>query len=139
MYKELIEKLSGSNSQALIQPPARFEEIRAAEDAVGVAFPSELTALLAELNGDRWLLFSTKEIIETVTLNRGILLECYEDIERHVFFAGNGCGDCYCYNIDETGLVDDKHIYIWLHETNETELVASSISELITRYYHNEI
>ena len=135
MYRELIAALSGKSSHAVIQPPARREEIRAVEEAVGVAFPSELTALLSELNGDRWLLFSTKEITETVTLNREALPECYEDIGRHIFFAGNGCGDCYCYNIDEAGQVDDKRIYLWLHETNETEFVASSITELIARYY----
>ena len=138
MYRELIEALSGKNSLAVVQPPASLAEIKAAEDAVGVPFPSELRALLSELNGDRWLIFSTKEIMETAALNREVLSECYEDIERHIFFAGNGCGDCYCYNIDEAGQVDDKRIFIWLHETNETELVASSITELIARYYLDE-
>ena len=131
---ELKELVRGSVEETLNE---LLEQ--AAEEAVGVAFPSELTALLSELNGDRWLLFSTKEIMETVTLNREALLECYAGIGRHIFFAGNGCGDCYCYNIDETGQVDDKHIYLWLHETNETELVATSITELIARYYLDEL
>lgn len=139
MYRELIEALSGKNSLAVVQPPASLAEIKAAEDAVGVPFPSELRALLSECNGDRWLIFSTKEIMETTALNREALSECYEDIERHIFFAGNGCGDCYCYNIDASGQVDDKRIFIWLHETNETELVASSITELIARYYLDEL
>lgn len=139
MYRELIEKLSAGRSQAEIQPPALPSEIQAAEDAVGMVFPSELTALLLELNGDKWLLFSTEEIIETVNLSREYLLDCCEDIERHIFFAGNGCGDYYCYNVSDDGSVDDRRIYIWEHEINETHLVASSIAELIARYFHDEI
>lgn len=41
-------------------------------------------------------------------------LECYEDIEKHIFFDGNGCGDYYCYNINQDGIVDISAIYIWL-------------------------
>ena len=91
------------------------------------------------MNGDGWLFFSTEQIKETVAVNREYLLECYDDIERHIFFAGNGCGDCYCYNIDSDGGADVDRIYIWQHETNETDLVASNLAELIRHNYNDEI
>ena len=139
MYSELIRRLSQGRSRAEVQPPASPGDVRRAEEAVGHPFPAELRALLSEMNGDKWLLFSAEQIAETAELNREYLRECYEDIERHIFFAGNGCGDCYGYNVGADGSVEEDRIILWLHETNETVPVASSITELITRYYHDEI
>ena len=106
---------------------------------VGYNFPEELKKLLLEMNGDKWPLFSTEEIIRCVSLNRESLIECYEDIERHIFFAGNAYGDYYCYNVSTAGTVDVSAIYIWLHKDNETRMVAKDIEELIRRYYNSEI
>ncbi len=135
MFKELITAYAQNIKYVCIQNPAAPEQIRAAEKAVGCRFPDELAKLLSELNGDRWLLFSTDEIISRTENTREGLVECYPDIDRHIFFAGNGCGDYYCYNILPDGTADSSSIFIWEHETNETRRVASSISELIQQYY----
>lgn len=139
MYKELVLECSEGKAKIHIQEPATLEEIQEAEKVVGYNFPEELKKLLLEMNGDKWLLFSTEKIIECVTLNREYLSECYEDIERHIFFAGNGCGDYYCYNVEPDGTVDASAIYIWLHEDNETYVVAKDIEELIRSYYNSDI
>ncbi len=139
MFKKLITSCAKGIRFVKIQRPAKEKEIKAAEAAVGYCFPAELTQLLSELNGDRWLFFSTEEIIHTTQIAREGLRECYPDIDRHIFFAGNGCGDYYCYNILPDDTVETTAIYIWEHETNETHQVASSLSELIVRYYHDEI
>ncbi len=139
MYKELVLECSEGRAKIQIQEPATLLEIQEAEKVVGYSFPDELKELLLEMNGDKWLLFSTDQIIERVFLNREYLLECYEDIEQHIFFAGNGCGDYYCYNVSLEGTVDTSAIHIWLHEDNETRWVAKDIGELIRRYYNSEI
>ena len=139
MYKELVLECSEGKARIQIQEPATLSKIREAEKVVGYNFPEELQKLLLEMNGDKWLLFSTEEIIRCVSLNREYLLECYEDIERHIFFAGNGCGDYYCYNVSPDGTVDASAIHIWLHEDNETRMVAKDIEELIRKYYNSEI
>ncbi len=139
MYKELVVECSEGMARVQIQEPATLSEIQEAEKVVGYNFPDELKELLLEMNGDRWLLFSTDQIIERVSLNREYLLECYEDIEQHIFFAGNGCGDYYCYNVSPDGAVDTSAIHIWLHEDNETRMVAKDMEELIRRYYNSEI
>ena len=139
MYRELINEFAQNNKHVAAQEPALPAEIDRAEAAVGYPFPEELRELLSEMNGDHYFLLSTDEIMEVVSVNREYLLECYEDIGQHIFFAGNGCGDYYCYNVDSDGCVDSGKIYIWLHEINETRLVASSIPELIRRYYNDEI
>lgn len=139
MYKELVLKCSVGQASVKVQQPATVSEIQEAENVVGYNFPDDLKKLLLEMNGDGWLLFSTEEIIKTTSLNREYLLECYEDIEQHIFFAGNGCGDYYCYNINSDGTVDTSQIHIWLHEDNDTRIVANDIAELIYRYYNSEI
>ena len=110
MYKELILEASNGKAEIQIQKPATLSDIKQAENMVGYNFPDELKKLLLEMNGDKWL-----------------------------FFAGNGCGDYYCYNINQDGTVDISAIYIWLHEVNETHMVAGNMKELIRRYYNSEI
>lgn len=139
MYTELVTECAKDNQWTQIQPGASEKEIELAEWTVGYTFPEELRKLLLEMNGDRYLLFSIGEIIEDIKTKREYLLECYEDVDKHIFFAGNGCGDHYCYNIGSSGKADDSVIYIWEHETNKTFPVVKNIPELIRRYYNSEI
>lgn len=145
MYRELIEKLSKGNEWVKLQEPCPESEIKKAEKYVGFRFPDELKALLRETNGDRWLLLSAKEIIDVVKLNRKYLTECFEPdefeerVNRHIFFATNGCGDYFCYRVLPNGEPDTSAIYIWEHEIFETREVAKDIADLITGYYNDEV
>lgn len=139
MYRERINELAKNVKHAVPGKPATLSEIKEAEEIVGCRFPAELRELLTEMNGDRWLLFSTEEIKDVAQLTREYLSESYEDIDRHIFFGGNGCGDYYCYNIMNDGSAENGRICVWEHETNKTSFAASSISELIRRYYNDEI
>lgn len=144
MYKELILELTKGNKFVKIQLPCPENEIDIAEKAVGYHFPKELRALLQELDGDKYLFLSAKEIIEQAKLNREIQ-EMYYDEEftkelgRFLFFATNGCGDYYCYRADSGRILDETTIYIWKHEDDCWKQVATSMAELITRYYNDEI
>lgn len=153
MYKELILKLSEGNGFVKINPPCPEKKIKRAEKAVGYPFPKELRELLLELDGDEWLLWSAKEIIENVELNRESWLPFFEEnfskeeyidrVDRFIFFAGNGCGDYYCYRVRNDGVADESVIYIWEHEMIDEKCcwraVASNMAEFITRYYKGEI
>ena len=145
MYRELIETLIGNQPYAQLQEPCSEAEIAAAEQYVGFAFPDELKNLLRETNGDRWLLLSAKGMAEHVKMNRKIYPEFLEPnefeekINRHVFFATNGCGDYYCYRVLPNGETDTSAIYIWEHELFETREAARDMTELITKYYTGEI
>ena len=88
MYREILENYAKENKWVKIQPPAQMQDIKKAEEYVGHPFPDELVKLLLELNGDKWLILSTEEIIETAFNTREYLSECYEDIHNHIFFAG---------------------------------------------------
>lgn len=138
MYRELVGPYAAEIQWVKIEKPAREKEISKAERVVGYSFPPELRVLLLEMNGDHWLLLSTDQIIEITKLTRQGLAED-DGIERHIFFATNGCGDYYCYNVSPSGKVDSSAIFLWEHESNETKRVASDVKELIERYYHDEI
>ena len=144
MYKELILELTQNNEYVKIQSPCTGEEIEKAEKAVGYPFPKELWELLYELDGDKYLLLSAKEIIAQAILNRETQ-EMYSDeefakeLDKFIFFATNGCGDYYCYHADSDGVIDENAIYSWEHEMFCWKQVAASMVELITRYYHDEI
>ena len=145
MYRKLVESLIKDHRWAKLQDPCSEQDIEEAEKYVGFAFPAELKALLREANGDNWLLMSTEQIINRVKLNREILAEAFDDIDefnekvdRHIFFATNGCGDHYCYRILPNGEADTSAIYIWEHELFEIREVAKDIKDLIIKYYNNE-
>ena len=144
MYKELISDLTQGNEWVKIQPPCSVNDIENAEKKVGHTFPKELRTLLKELNGDRYLLLSVEEIVAQTELNREIQEEYSDedfakDLNNLLFFAGNGCGDYYCYHINANDKIDENVIYIWEHEESCCKQVASSMIELITKYYHSEI
>ena len=65
MYREILENYAKENKWVKIQPPAQMQDIKKAEEYVGHPFPDDLVKLLLELNGDKWLILSTEEIIET--------------------------------------------------------------------------
>lgn len=144
MYRELILELTQGNEFVKIQPPCPENEIDNAEKVVGYHFPKELRALLRELNGDKYLLLSAKEIIEQTKLNREIQAEYSneefaKELDRFIFFATNGIGDYYCYHADSDGVLDETAIYIWEHEEYCWKQIATNMAELITRYYNAEI
>lgn len=138
MYLELITPKMPQNPWIRPQPPATPEQIRQAEEKMGVSFPQELRELLLELNGDRYLLLSAEKIVEYNLSTREGLYECYDGLEDLLFVAANGCGDYYCYKISQ-GHITDPGLYRWEHEDNETRPVASGLAEMITRYYNDEI
>lgn len=144
MYKELILKLTQDSELVKIQPPCPEDEIDSAEKTVGYPFPKELRVLLQELNGDKYLLLSAKEIADQAVLNRETQ-EMYSDeefakeLDKFIFFATNGCGDYYCYCAGPDGIINETAIYIWEHEEFCWKQVAANMSELITRYYNDEI
>ncbi len=139
MYKKQLLYYAGANEYVKPTAGADAAIIHRVENEIGCVFPSELQSLLLETNGDGHLIFSTDEILETNTCIRTMMSECYEGLEKLLFFAGNGCGDDYCYKILSSGQTDPSAIYIWMHEDNELAPVAHSLSEMIDKYFNDEI
>ena len=146
MYRELVETYIQHNEYARCGRPCDAASIEKAEDCVGYPFPEDLKELLSELDGDRFLLMSVKQIIEHAKQNREILAGFFEDkaefeekVDRHIFFATNGCGDYYGYRVLPDGQTDASAIYIWEHETCEHRIVAKNIVDLIRKYYTDKI
>lgn len=146
MYRELIVGLSKDIRHVNIHAPCSEEEIEKTEKYIGYKFPQELRQLLRELDGDEWLILSAEEMREITSLNREILITAFDDeeeykekIDRHIFFAGNGCGDYYGYRVLPNGETDESAIYMWEHEEFEHRIVAKNITDLICKYYNDKI
>ena len=144
--RDFLNRYIEHHDWASLQEPCSGDDIKAAEETVGCKFPEELKAFLRETDGDHWLLLSAGEIIENVERNREILSTAFDDpaeyqkqVDSYLYFATNGCGDYYCYRIRSDHKVDDSVIYLWEHETFTCRPAASSIRELIDRYYRDEI
>ena len=93
MYKEKLLHYAKTNEYVKPSAGADAAMIQGVEIELGCTFPPELKSLLSETNGDSYLIFSTDEILETNTRVRTMMSECYEGLEKLLFFAGNGCGD----------------------------------------------
>ena len=138
MYRELIEKQAEKNQYIHPHDGATEKEIAKAEKEMKVKFPEELRTLLSEMNGDGYLFLSTEKIVEYNKEKREILGEVYDGLDKLLFFGENGCGDHYSYLIDGKTAVEGNIVF-WEHETNEYRTVAKNLTELIERYFNDEI
>lgn len=138
MYRELIETCAKDFPYAFPEDPATQNMLRALADYLGHPLPRQLHDLLLEMDGDHYLLLSVIRIRQRLELNREFFSEL-PGIEDHIFFAGNGCGDYFCYNVLPDGTVDESAIYLWRHEDNSTAYAAGDIKELIIRFYGGEL
>ena len=137
MYIELVRGYAQDNKYVQPQPPATEEEIYDAENKLAVSFPSDLRTLLLEMNGDRYLCHSAEDIAKN-NLSLRNAFEEFADLSCYLFVAGNGCGDYYCYRIDN-GIVQSSPIYIWEHEDFQSKVVAANLEDMIHLYYQDKI
>lgn len=134
MYAEIIRRAAANQPYLRPQPPATDAQIHQAERLLHVQFPAELRAFLREMNGDGDLCLSAEQIVECNLLLRRDLVECYDGLDQLLFIAQNGCGDHFGYRI-ANGVISNKTLLFWEHETNETRPAAASFAELIERFY----
>jgi hypothetical protein len=112
-------------------------DIKSAEEQLGVIFPKQYKELFKLSNNaqiDEWTLFPIKESKnlkrtwdDIVRQNQDVRDEgMAEDL---ISIGEDGTGDKLCFRIVDT--VMDGKIYIWYHETEELEELASNLKEFI--------
>lgn len=135
MWAEKIKEYSKTIELIKINPPAMNNEIQKLINYFG-EIPDDLVNLLKEINGDDCVLLSVDEIIETNirvrTLAEFMPLDCL------LFFAKNGNGDYYGYQIRKEGICS-YNIFIWDHEYDNRMWVAGGMEEFIAKYCNGEI
>lgn len=135
MWIEKIKKYAKDISMIAINPPATDAEIHKLIDALG-EIPDDLVKLLKEINGDNCVLLSVGEIVETNKRLRSLVE--YMPLDCLLFFAGNGSGDYYGYQIRKEGICS-YNIFIWDHEYDNRTWVAGGMHEFISKYCNGEI
>lgn len=135
MWIEKIKEFAKTISFIHINPPASDSEIIHLENSFN-EIPDDLIKLLKELNGDGCTFLSVNEIIETNQRLRKIV--DYMPLDCLLFFAGNGCGDYFGYQIRKSGLCS-YNIFLWDHESDNRTFAAGSMDHFISRYCNGEI
>lgn len=142
MYIDLLKQYASNIKSIKFQPAVMESDISKAEKRLNILFPDELKNLLFETNGDNFLLLSLEQIIEDNLnlrdLNPDIIEPERFNFSEFLFFATNGCGDYYGYNIDN-GTIQSTYVFVFNHEEYTARNVAADIAELIKLYYQDQI
>lgn len=111
--------------------------IKSAEEQLGVAFPNQYKDLFKLTNNAQigeWTLFPIKDPKnlkrtwdDIVRQNQDVRDEGMAD--NLISIGEDGTGDKLCFRIVDT--VMDNKVYIWYHETEEVEEIASNLKEFI--------
>lgn len=111
--------------------------IRETEQKLNVCFPDQYVQLFKLANGlevGEWSLFPVKDSKnlkktwdDVVRQNKEVLADVIS--EDLIAIAGDGTGDYLCLKV-EGGKADDP-IFLWLHETDETEELAPTLKDFI--------
>jgi hypothetical protein len=126
--------------------PINLDQVRHTEIEIGVSLPSAYVAQMLTRNGgtveaagDDWDLYPIRDASDRKRLARTcnhILRETKEAAKWDGFpegalaIAGNGCGDHLVFMRNPDGRSFDAAVYIWDHETGETEPIAPAFSSL---------
>lgn len=135
MWIDKIKDYSKTINFISINPPATDIEINKLKKALG-EIPDDLLELLKEINGDNFVLLSVDEIIETNRRLRS--LQEFMPLDCILFFAGNGNGDYYGYQIRKEGICS-YNIFAWDHEYDNRTWFAGGMNEFIIKYCNGEI
>ena len=127
--------------------PANKEDIEMAEKTLGICFPADLVNLLMICNGAELLLEhpSSKELIvydtaywpieEIVNYSQQMNDNfSNENLDKKLLcFAGNGCGDQFCYVKDGNRLLPS--IWVYYPTTGEVFFFAKDLEEWAAEWF----
>ena len=139
---EFIQTLT---SEYRFFPPTNIERLSTAEDALGVALPSELKELLQQsdgINGEYSLaLVWALERIQSDNLRFRTypdFRELYMPFDPLLFFADAGNGDQFAFAI-RGGQIRSTDIYVWNHEDDSRTWVAPSLDKYLEWWLSRKI
>ncbi len=135
VFTPMLNRLSYANPLIQLKNPADEENVLLLETRLNKKIPNDLKIFYQETDGDGDLMFSIKETLETTELTRKSFSEYNEKISGALCFAGDGCGNYFCYLFNNAE-AEDNLIYSFNHETLELTPVTDSLSEFIYSYYN---
>ncbi|GGA49158.1 SMI1/KNR4 family protein [Psychrobacillus lasiicapitis] len=142
MWKKYIETISKEYN---FKAPATNSEITLIKKELNVELPEKLLALFNETNGvfdkhDCPLIWSTQQIVEENLFFRNF--DDYKDIfmpfDNLLFFSDGGNGDLFGFGI-LNGNIQRDDIFVWNHEDDSRNWIASSLEDFIKGWISSEI
>ena len=129
MWKETIHSISSNLS---LKNPATKEELIEIQKCLLVELTNDLSQLLQETNGIAGeygdFIWSVSKI-KTENMNMRNIVDfkdLYMPFDCLLFFTDGGNGDLFGYSI-LNGIVQRDDIYVWNHENDSRNWVASSL------------
>ncbi|WP_425411977.1 SMI1/KNR4 family protein [Lysinibacillus contaminans] len=117
--------------------PTTTEQLDEAEKKLNVKLPTKLSNLLKQTNGiyDQFncpYVWSTNKIIEDNLFFRNFedYKNLYMPFDHLLFFSDSGCGDLFGFSI-LNGQVQTDAIFVWNHETDSRNWIASSLEAFL--------
>ncbi|WP_010529147.1 SMI1/KNR4 family protein [Lentibacillus jeotgali] len=145
MWKDFISSIS---KDCYFEAPATEPEIAYIKENLNVELPKKLLELYRETNGvfnkseyeNYPLIWPTSRIIKENLFLRNF--DEYKDIfmpfNHLLFFSDSGTGDLFGYPIFN-GIIHTDSIFVWDHEDDSRNMIASSIEDFIKRWIAGKI
>lgn len=119
--------------------------IRNTEQELSIRFPDQYVQLCKLANGaevGEWNLFPIKDPDDMKKTWGDVVRQNKEVLDGEIFenliaIAENGTGDYLCLKV-ENGKADNP-IFLWLHESDETEELASTLKDFIINSIQEEL
>jgi hypothetical protein len=134
MWKERVGAVCAA---CAFGPPAGEAALFEAEKQLEVEFPTELRALLLEMDGvqDEYGsgILSCEEIVTRNLEMREDFAsdESYMPFDHLLFFAEDGGGSLHFYPVQSNGRINRPFIFEWDHETDSRTFVAANLEQFI--------
>ena len=136
----LQKTIRRSDATSEFFPPADYQKILEAEEALKLRLPDELRSALQETNGltanyGAWLVWPIERIREDNLLFRSKteFRDLYMPFDHLLFIGEPGNGDQFAYAI-LNGAIPKTDIYWWDHETDSREWFAKSLEDYLVRW-----
>ena len=132
MWRQFIQSLG---VPAEISEPATDEAVTEAVEALGLALPDDLAALLRETNGvtgeyGLGVVWPVERIASDNLRFRSSYGDgLYMPFDPLLFFGDAGNGDQFAFPITSTGVRDD--VFVWDHENDSRSWFASSVRQYL--------
>lgn len=142
MWRELVE---GIGTECTFAPPASEQSLNDIETALGVALPPELRSLLLESNGigDEYS-YGIQSAEEIITRNLEMRADSEDDdlympFDHLLIFGDAGNGDLFFFPIQSNGEINKPDVFIWNHENDSRQWVASNLEQFVAQWYAGEL
>ncbi len=143
MWKEFVQR---HTDKCEFTAPSTVDQLDDAESRLGVGLPEDLRGLLLETDGvvgeyGEGVIWPLKRIVEENLSFRAnaVFRELYMPFDHLLFFGDYANGDQFAFPIQADGVMHRLDVFVWMHEEDSRNWVASSVRDYLDRLLSGKI